>query len=442
VRTAPMRAIVPRRRWWIPPLVQLVLLVSTAIPASGSAGDLDPSFSGDGIVQRRLGRMPTSIAALVRASHGDIVAAANVGCCGGQDVAIAGFDSAGALDPSFGDGGMRLIDTEETDRVIWIGRDHADRIVVVGYRQLFGSACRFEVCINLLLARFLADGSPDPSYGDGGVITIDSPQDRYPLDAAIDKDGRLVLVGRMEQRDETDRTVVARFLDDGSPDPEFGAGGSVTFSEPKQAVGVALDGRGRVVVAGAIARSGEPPAPLVARLLPSGDRDTTFSGNGVLSIHAWPGAAEGDGGAFHALAIDADGRILAAGHHAIDGEARIAIARIASAGHLHRGFSNDGALELDSPRTSSAIEWIGADDRGRVVFAGTAQGITLWDVVVGRVTSEGTPDPSFGGDGVIRTDVDAYQDFATRSSTGGADSWLGEAPTTGPMATSGFCSAT
>jgi uncharacterized delta-60 repeat protein len=221
-----------------------------------------------------------------------------------------------------------------------------------------------------------------------------------------------LLVGRMEQRHETDRTVVARFLDDGSPDPGFGAGGSVTFSHAKQAVAVVLDGRGRVVVAGAIARGGEPPAPLVGRLLPSGEPDTTFSGNGILPIHDWPGAVEGDGGAFHALAIDADGRILAAGHHAIDGEARIAIARIASVRHLHRTFSNDSALDLDSPRTSSAIEWIGADDRGRVVFAGTAQGVTLWDMVAGRVTGDGIPDPTFGGDGVIRTNVDAYQDFA------------------------------
>ena len=388
------------------------LLVATASPASGSAGDLDPSFSGDGIVQRRLGREPTSIAALLRAPHGDILAAANLGCCGGQDVAIARFHSDGALDPSFGDDRLGLIDTGETDRVIWIGRDHADRIVVVGYRQLFGSFCRFEVCINVLLARFLADGSPDPSYGDGGVIAIDSPLDRFPLDAAIDEEDRLVLLGRMEQRDQTDRTFVARFLDDGSPDPEFGTGGSVTFSEPKQAAAVALDVRGRVVLAGAIARGGETPAPLVARLLSSGEPDTSFSGNGILPIRAWPGAAEGDRGAFHALAIDADGRILAAGDHAIDGEARIAIARIASAGHLDRTFSNDGALDLDSPRTSSAIEWIGADDRGRVVFAGTAQGVTLWDVVVGRVTGDGIPDPAFGGDGVIRTDVDAYQDFA------------------------------
>jgi len=95
----------------IPLLVQLLLVVSTASTARGSAGDLDRSFSGDGIVQRRFGRMPTSIAALVRAPNGNIVAAANVGCRGGQDVAIAGFDSAGALDRSFGDGGMGLIDT-------------------------------------------------------------------------------------------------------------------------------------------------------------------------------------------------------------------------------------------------------------------------------------------------------------------------------------------
>jgi uncharacterized delta-60 repeat protein len=401
-----------RRRRWTALLAQLLVLVATASPASGSAGDLDPSFSGDGIVQRRLGREPTSIAALLRAPHGDILAAANLGCCGGQDVAIARFHSDGALDHSFGDDRLVLIDTGETDRVIWIGRDHADRIVVVGYRQLFGSFCRFEVCINVLLARFLADGSPDPSYGGGGVITMDSPLDRFPLDAAIDREGGLVLLGRMEQRDQTDRTFVARFLDDGSPDPEFGTGGSVTFSEPKQAVAVALDVRGRVVLAGAIARGGETPAPLVARLLPSGEPDTSFSGNGILPIRVWPGAVEGDRGAFHALAIDADGRILAAGDHAIDGEARIAIARIASAGHLDRTFSDDGALDLDSPRTSSAIEWIGADDRGRVVFSGTAQGITLWDVVVGRVTGDGIPDPAFGGDGVIRTDVDPYQDFA------------------------------
>jgi len=104
------------------------------------------------------------------------------------------------------------------------------------------------------------------------VTTIDSPLDRFPLDAAIDEDDRLLLVRRMQQRDETDRTVVARFLDDGSPDPELCAGGSVAFSHAKQAVAVALDGRGRVVVAGAIARGGEPPAPLVGGLVSSASR--------------------------------------------------------------------------------------------------------------------------------------------------------------------------
>jgi hypothetical protein len=53
------------------------VLVATASPASGAAGDLEPSFSGDGIVQRRFGRVPTSIAALLRAPHGNIIAAAS-----------------------------------------------------------------------------------------------------------------------------------------------------------------------------------------------------------------------------------------------------------------------------------------------------------------------------------------------------------------------------
>lgn len=55
---------------------------------------------------------------------------------------------------------------------------------------------------------------------------------------------------------------------------------------------------------------------------------------------------------------------------------------------------------------------MGADDVGRIPFAGTAMGTTLFDVVVGRIRPSGEPDRSFGGDGLIRTNVDPYQDEA------------------------------
>jgi hypothetical protein len=67
-------------------LILSMLLLAVASPAQASmsaAGDLDPTFSGDGVVQRRFGRMPTSIADVARARHGAILVAANVGCCGG-----------------------------------------------------------------------------------------------------------------------------------------------------------------------------------------------------------------------------------------------------------------------------------------------------------------------------------------------------------------------
>lgn len=44
--------------------------------------------------------------------------------------------------------------------------------------------------------------------------------------------GKILVTGRVVDQDGNDRFGVARLLDDGSLDPDFGTGGRVTFAFP------------------------------------------------------------------------------------------------------------------------------------------------------------------------------------------------------------------
>jgi uncharacterized delta-60 repeat protein len=81
--------------------------------------------------------------------------------------------------------------------------------------------------LDFLVARFLEDGSPDPSFGTNGVST---PSLTDGSDTASDvlllNDGRIVVVGNSASG-SAPGPIVARYRDDGTLDPTFGSGGVV-----------------------------------------------------------------------------------------------------------------------------------------------------------------------------------------------------------------------
>ena len=103
--------------------------------------------------------------------------------------------------------------------------------------------------VDFVMARFLADGTLDPGFGDGGMVTTDIQPDQQEeaLAVAVAPDGGIVVVG-YSGFDAT--MALARYLPDGSLDPAFGAGGIVGGSTPGMLYAVAVQPDGRVVVAG------------------------------------------------------------------------------------------------------------------------------------------------------------------------------------------------
>src|SRR5262249_25420062 len=137
------------------------------------------------------------------------------------------------------------------------------KIVVVGTSAIVHNYYLFAA---LVVARYNADGTRDPSFGTGGLAIFDSSSPLYlgPTAVAVDGLGRVLVGGG---------GGLLRLNTNGTPDTTFGTGGKATVGVGIQSV--AIDVSGRIVVAG---------SGVVARLTTGGALDSTFATNGKQTI--------------------------------------------------------------------------------------------------------------------------------------------------------------
>ena len=174
------------------------------------------------------------------------------------------------------------------------------RIVSVGHSNGIPGSVRAEAT----LVRYLPDGALDPSFGGDGIVTTSVGAYDAALGVAVQPDGRIVVAGSTAgDGSGTDVDVlVLRYLADGSLDPSFGTGGVVRTDVDGSidiAAGLALLPDGRIVVGGTAYRNGDVADGdlLVARYLPSGALDPAFGGDGVVTADA--GSPFDEGTAVH-----------------------------------------------------------------------------------------------------------------------------------------------
>ena len=197
----------------------------------------------------------------------------------------------GDLDPSFGGGAgwVRTLEIRDaSNNYLPEGAEDVvvqpdGRIVVTG-SVIDGRSNRYFGAL-----RYLPDGSLDGSFGSGGLVAADLGSFEEPRAVALQRDGKIVVAGETDC--ETARCFAAMRLNpDGSPDGSFGAGGVVRvpfYLKAAWANDVAIDGSGRIVMAGVRLRGGDAQdsaTVCVIRLLPDGRPDPAFSGDGVAIV--------------------------------------------------------------------------------------------------------------------------------------------------------------
>jgi uncharacterized delta-60 repeat protein len=238
-------------------------------------------------------------------------------------------------------------------------------------------------------AALAADGDPLAAFDTDGFQTIDFGNDDTGEGVVVQPDGKVVVAGAWDGGSAN--FAVARFNPDGSPDTSFSVDGraDVTFGAVDFGRAVALDGNGRIVVAGYTNAGGNNDMAVI-RLNPDGSPDNSFSGDGKQTVDfGFDDRAE-------AVAIAADGSIFIGG--TIDGgSADFAAAKLEPDGDLDPTFDADGMSSITFGAVDHA-EAIALDAGGRVVLAGYSNASGTNDMAIARFNANGTPDNSFSTD--------------------------------------------
>ena len=269
--------------------------------------------------------------------------------------------------------------------------------MVLGVGQTFNAG---NASYDLALARFLPSGLPDPTFGAGGrVVTALSPYNEAALAVAVQPDGKIVVAGYTYGSGAgTADFLVVRCLADGSLDTSFGGAGSVLIDfagSDDRAVAVALRPDGRIVVGGSAAVSGFLKFA-AAQLLPNGDRDASFGANGITYVsidrfaHDFP----------QGMALQADGAIILAGKRQFDdGTTSLVLVRLTANGMLDTSFG-DGGFSIDPSISLNGANAAVVQPDGNIVIGGHQRQIKD-DCMLRRYLPNGSLDTSFGASGTV-----------------------------------------
>lgn len=242
----------------------------------------------------------------------------------------------------------------------------------------------------------------DSSFGTNGKVIVGFPallNDAYAL--LIQSDGKIVVGGRT--KGDTWDFALARYNSNGTIDSTFGSGGLVTTDfnssdDGLYALGVQSDGK---IVAGGYTQTASPSQTkfALARYTTSGAPDSAFGTGGLVTTAIGVTRAE-----IKALAVQADGKILAAGFAKMGRGNELALARYDSAGLPDPQFNTTGMV-TKSIGSDDAAQAVAVLNNGKILAAGYSLVSSGYDFALIRFTSTGSVDTSFGtqGSGYVTT---------------------------------------
>lgn len=200
-------------------------------------GDLDTSFSQDGIVTMQIDSPLNVLTSVLIQPDGKIVAAGYTL----NDIAVVRYNSNGTLDSSFATGGIAVIPNGLARSVIL---QPDNKIVVTG--RIMG----FKMCI----IRYNTDGFLDNTFGIGGIsITVFGSATSDSFQSVLQPDGKILTAATYHDGSNDRDYLLACHNSNGFLDSSFGSNGYVTTDfigyddEPRS---LALQQDGKIVLSG------------------------------------------------------------------------------------------------------------------------------------------------------------------------------------------------
>jgi uncharacterized delta-60 repeat protein len=273
------------------------------------------------------------------------------------DIALVRLDASGALDPSFGKGGIARFDfgagADPVRDTLWsVVRDAAGGFIVSGAKK--ASATRAD--LDRIVVRVGAAGQLDGEFATSGQYTFNLANlTDTPKNAILTPDGKIVAAGFTVVptgvgTQTTDRTVWVR-LWGGAADPTFGVNG-------------------------------------IATLVPFIPADPVNTQWGLFE----PGA----------VARQSSGALLTAGYGRVtsNGDQNVVVLRHSADGVFDTTFGSAGAAQLDvAKQTDRGRNLVVLPDDRFVVVGTSAPRSNVTHALIAFFGANGAVDPSFNGSG-------------------------------------------
>jgi uncharacterized delta-60 repeat protein len=350
------------------------------------SGVLDNSFSGNGVATVNIGVNAEGLAVALQVD-GAIVVGGSAEFPGGSfdEIAFVRFTGGGDLDTSFsGDGVFTYTQPGASDAVRALAVQPDGKIIGAGD---FGGSV-----FDMIAVRLTPDGTLDADFATGGIFNAGLHTGEVVEDMLLRPDGRILLVGAWRLTLPDADMAMLHLNADGAPDPTFGVEGLFRPSEANSvsAVVSAVEvDNGRVLIVGKrYIPGGNPEEIFTGRVLSDGTWDGSY-GSGGRSFLALGSGYEG---AVRDMVVLPEGKaLLTVDLLDADDNSSIMVLRVLPDGGLDPSFGVSGRVVMPCPDGRCTVRSLALDGQGRVIAVGSYGSIESPQIMVMRWLAEASP---------------------------------------------------
>jgi uncharacterized delta-60 repeat protein len=250
------------------------------------------------------------------------------------------------------------------------------------------------------------------NYPNGFVVfNGEADADDTGVEVAIQRDGKIVVMGSSNNGNNDD-ILVMRLFENGRFDPTFGTEGFITYNgtgkDKDRGLGLALTPDDRIVVTGYTYPASDIKRDvIVLRLNHDGNLDPTFGEGGVVTY----GGSENGTDIGFGVAVQPDEKILVAGEHRIGTSQDALLLRYNHDGTPDSSFGTNGVVSYNGGGNDHDVAYaVSLQDDGKIVVSGSEYNGVNKDALIMRFNHDGTRDSTFGINGVFLFNSEANSD--------------------------------
>lgn len=333
-----------------------------------SNGLPDNSFGTGGQVSTTLPGTENRVSKVVSQADGKILVAGSTGNLHKTNMTLIRYTATGELDTTFStDGIMTVSDIGTFSTASGLALQDDGKVI------LAGNCLRNDS--DFCMIRLQQNGTPDFTFGAGGIVYLDMLKSDFCHALALQSDGKILLGGRTGSTDSEYNIALARFNSNGQLDTTFGHLGRIIKDIGSFDAIYALD----IQKDGKIIAAGKASGLMVARYNVTGHLDSSFGSDGILIMNRADNAQD--------VAIQKDGKIITVSTNEND---LLRIGRILPTGAADTDFASGGVASYNLGSDNTKANGVVIQPDGDILVAGSIKTNSNWDMLIIRLREQST----------------------------------------------------